>query len=352
MVSLHCPSSRLVARAKAVTALFAVIVMTVAAAMTLSLSPARAQQVFDQGHVDAFYVTADGGNLNLALKEDVTGSGVIHAGGDVVLRVNQSAWTDTTEGVAGIGAPTYFLPQTQRSDLVWPGWDTQNAGAAGFESVDFHFESVSGPGNVYVFETAGFGDIFAVTKSGNLSLSSGDVINQPYPAHRHVNWAFTQPGTYTMTVSAHSNGKSSNSVTYTWSVGDANAPAPEPEAQQQSDSDSRSADAPANNNHQAQPQNQNQTKNQTQSKSNPSTSARPSQANNANKNQTPTNNQGQPQAQNQQAQQAQQTQQEQLANTGHPMMTLGIGILGLGMLVLGLGIARLAAAQANRVDRR
>ncbi|NTS21791.1 cell surface protein, partial [Bacteroides fragilis] len=72
----------------------------------------------------------------------------------------------------------------------------------------------SGPGAVYVFETTGFGDIESVTDSGDLELRSGEVINQPYPAHRHVNWAFSEPGTYTMTVQASSNGDTSNKVTY------------------------------------------------------------------------------------------------------------------------------------------
>lgn len=177
-------------------------------------------EVFDSGHVDAFYVTAPDGELTLSLKEDITGSGVVHPGNDVTLKVTEEAWNDATERIDGIEIPTYYLPQTQDSSLLWPGWDTQPAQSAGYKDVDLEFVEVTGPGDIFVFETAGFGDIQPVTEEGALDLVSGDVINQAYPAHRHVNWAFTDPGIYTMTVQAVSNGDASNQVTYTWDVGD------------------------------------------------------------------------------------------------------------------------------------
>ena len=191
---------------------------------SMPLAAAQAQETeFDSGHVDVFYVTAPDGQLSLSMKEDITGSEVERPGDDVVLRVNENAWSDATESVDAIGTPTYSLPQTQKSDIIWPGWDTQKAQQAGYKDVDLNFVDVSGPGAVYIFETTGFGDIESVTDSGDLELRSGEVINQPYPAHRHVNWAFSEPGTYTMTVQASSNGDTSNKVTYTWSVGDGEA---------------------------------------------------------------------------------------------------------------------------------
>lgn len=178
---------------------------------------------FDVGHVDAFHVSAESSGLHLDLKEDVTGSGVRHAPEDVLLEVSEDAWSDATFAVDGIGQQTYFLPQTQDQNLLWPGWDTQLAGAAGYEEVTFHFDKVTGPGEVFVFETAGFGDVKTVTDSGNIDIVSGESITQPYPAHRHVNWAFTEPGTYTMQVVAESGGVESNAATYTWAVGGADA---------------------------------------------------------------------------------------------------------------------------------
>ncbi|WP_284852325.1 choice-of-anchor M domain-containing protein [Corynebacterium rhinophilum] len=206
----HRPGSRIIAA-----------VITALIAFFVPASPALAfDEVFDSGHIDAFYVTAPDGQLHLSMQEDVTGSHVQRPGDDVLLQVVESAWSDATEGVPEIGESTYFLPQTQDPNIIWPGWDTQPARDGGFTSVDFEFTNISGPGSVYVFETSGFGNVGAVTNSGSMELTSGEVINQPSPAHRHVNWAFSEAGTYEMTVQASSNGQTSNAVTYTWQVGE------------------------------------------------------------------------------------------------------------------------------------
>ncbi|HCT9180439.1 TPA: choice-of-anchor M domain-containing protein [Corynebacterium aurimucosum] len=207
---------------------FNAAVCAIAVALLVSVlglpATARAEgELIDSGHVDAFYVSAPGGQLTLSMKEDVTGSGVVRPGNDVTLKVAEEAWSEATERIDGIGTPTYYLPQTQDSSLLWPGWDTQAAQSAGYKDVNFEFVEVTGPGDIFIFETAGFGDIQPVTNAGELDLISGDVINQAYPAHRHVNWAFSEPGTYTMTVQAESNGDTSNQVTYTWDVGDGEA---------------------------------------------------------------------------------------------------------------------------------
>ncbi|AKK08605.1 cell surface protein [Corynebacterium testudinoris] len=194
--------------------------------------PVSAQAItFDSGHVDAFHVSTDGGSLVLDLKEDVTGTGVRHSPEGVHLVVSDAAFTDTTAQINEIGQATYFLPQTQNQAILWPGWDTQSA--EGFRAIDFHFHEVSGPGEVMLFESSGFGELTSVLSSGGYALSTGQVIQQPYPAHRHVNWAFTAPGTYRMVVSAQGADASgqvqtSNQATYTWVVGSGDAPAPAP----------------------------------------------------------------------------------------------------------------------------
>lgn len=195
-----------------------------------AFAPRAIAQTFDRGHVDVFYVTSHGGELSLSMKEDITGGGVQRPGDDVVLHVSDAAWSEATAGVDGIGQATYFLPQSQNHDVIWPGWDTQPVAADGYQAVDFNFQDVSGPGEVYIFETEGFGGIKSVTNDGSYNLRTGSVINQPYPAHKHINWAFTHPGTYQMTVYATASGQSSNAVTYTWQVGGEAGDAPAPAA--------------------------------------------------------------------------------------------------------------------------
>ncbi|MDO5671054.1 MAG: TIGR03773 family transporter-associated surface protein [Corynebacterium sp.] len=196
--------------------------------------PVQAQSfTLDHGHVDAFHVTASPGALHLDLKEDVTGSGVRHAPETVTLVVTDAAWSENTVAVPGIDKATYYLPQTQRSDLVWPGWDTQTVGTGGFGVINLTFHEVSGPGQVHLFETSGLGGISPVLTDGGLTLAGGSVITQSHPAHRHVNWAFTAPGKYRMVVTASGTDSSgatvtSNQATYTWTVGSGGTEAAQP----------------------------------------------------------------------------------------------------------------------------
>lgn len=185
----------------------------------LGITPAHAQvQRLDQGHIDAFNVTADGGELTLDLKEDATGSHVRHAPEDVELVVGQDAYTKRTAEIPEIGKAGYMLPQTQRSDLIWPGWDTQ--GARDIGAIDLEFAEVTGPGEVYLFQTGSFGSLDPVLDGGSTRLETGSVIAQEEPAHVHANWLFTEPGTYQMRVVATGDGARSNEATYTWVVGD------------------------------------------------------------------------------------------------------------------------------------
>lgn len=199
-----------------------VVVVCLLALLTLltcgvaSADPAR----FDRGHIDVFNVTADGGSLTLDLQEDVTGSHVRRAPEDVDLVVGEAAYTDETANVPEIGESGYLLPQTQRADLLWPGWDTQEVREGGFGRVDIEFREVSGPGDVYLFQTGSFGSFEPVLDSDQPQLTSGSRIVQEDPSHVHANWLFTQPGVYTMRVVATADGAESNEAVYTWLVGD------------------------------------------------------------------------------------------------------------------------------------
>ncbi|GAA1474759.1 TIGR03773 family transporter-associated surface protein [Corynebacterium felinum] len=200
---------------RTVALLIALIFLTV-------LSPrALAQSIrFNEGHVDLFTVRATDGGLELVLKEDITGGGVIQQPENVLLVVGANTYTDATERVSAIGQPTYFLPQSQEAGKLWPGWDTLAVRQGGYSAIEFHFDSVTGPGEIYIFETQGFDSINPIAEGGEFTLTTGSVIKQNTPAHRHVNWAFTKPGTYSMQVTAHGNGSQSNTATYTWQVGE------------------------------------------------------------------------------------------------------------------------------------
>lgn len=175
-------------------------------------SSTNTKVVLDHGHVDVFHVGFTGGKLDLKLKEDVTGSGVIHEPQDVDLQVKDSAFVDVPRQFPG--APrAYVLPMTQNQDLLWPGWDTMSTG----KPVDLVVDSVQGPGKVHLFTTDISGTTVSQLTSGGTALPG--TISVPSPTHVHANWVFTKPGVYTMTVHATSGSMRSATKTYTWRVG-------------------------------------------------------------------------------------------------------------------------------------
>lgn len=285
----------------------------------LGITPAHAQvQRLDQGHIDAFNVTADGGELTLDLKEDATGSHVRHAPEDVELVVGQDAYTERTAEIPEIGKAGYLLPQTQRAELIWPGWDTQGARDVG--AIDLEFVEVTGPGEVHLFQTGSFGSLDAVLEGGATRVESGAVIAQQEPAHVHANWLFTEPGTYQMRVVAKGGGSSSNEATYTWVVGDGEAA---PAAPAQATTSETSAKATAS----AAP---------AAPASKASTSSAPKQE------AKPAPAEAQPQPEPEQ-------RPDTLAETGTTVMTVPFAILGLGVAVFGAAMCCLDTALRRKL---
>jgi surface-anchored protein len=179
----------------------------------------------ETGHIDAFnLVLNEDDSVRLTLKEDVTGSHVLHTPESVEMMVKPAAKRTIPAGFGPPGMPReiYFLPLTQDHNLIWPGWDTQ-AVASVFRSADTDIvvSAVDGPGDVYVWSTSAFGGLTSLMKDGGHKLPN--TIAQPYPAHTHANWGFTEAGTYKFTVRADvrgidGNSGSSNTATYTFTV--------------------------------------------------------------------------------------------------------------------------------------
>ncbi|MGD9607685.1 MAG: choice-of-anchor M domain-containing protein, partial [Leucobacter sp.] len=87
---------------------------------------------------------------------------------------------------------------------------------------DIVVESVEGPGEVFIWTQDEFLEIVSLMRAGAYRLPA--TISQPFPAHTHAAWAFTEPGRYLLTVHVDvraSNGgtASSPSVDYIFEVG-------------------------------------------------------------------------------------------------------------------------------------
>ena len=199
----------------------------------------------DKGHMDLFnLITTTNGDLQMVIKEDRTGSGVLRTPESVLLRVKQSALQTGLEGHTayqdvyddGLTDSAYLLPQTQEDDLLWPGWDTTGALAAlnnigsTQASAAHKVEIVSTPddGKVLMWLNGQWGDPASALSNGRYALP--ETIVQGSLAHEHINWAFTKPGTYKLKVTTTVTPKDSpatsltaNSGVYTFQVGDVDA---------------------------------------------------------------------------------------------------------------------------------
>ena len=173
-------------------------------------APAGTTATLDRGHADIFDLTSDAsGALTLRIKEDATGSGVMREPEQTLLAVNKSTLTQIPASVSqATGAPTaaYLLGQSgdNQATVLWPGWDTLGVAAGGYDAARFHI-SYTGPadGRIYAFTSSLTEGTKAVTNDGSFDLApGGDDIDQPYAAHKHVNWLFTRAGRYTLTVQA------------------------------------------------------------------------------------------------------------------------------------------------------
>jgi len=164
----------------------------------------------NRGHADIFDLTSDAaGALTLRIKEDATGSGVLREPEQTLLAIPASTLAQIPDAVrqtTRAPAAAYLLGQSgnNKATVLWPGWDTLGIAAGGYDAARFHI-TYSGPadGRIYAFTSSFAEGLKAVTADGSYDLApGGDDIDQPYAAHKHVNWLFTRAGRYTLTVQA------------------------------------------------------------------------------------------------------------------------------------------------------
>jgi surface-anchored protein len=117
------------------------------------------------------------------------------------------------------GREVYILPQTQEPDMLYLGTSSENkttqldwqgvgvasnllvrgtaSGTFQNNRVNLRLASFSGPGDFFLYSTNTFGDptLFYNTANG---LSLADNRQMSPGNHTHFNWAFTEPGEYTL----------------------------------------------------------------------------------------------------------------------------------------------------------
>lgn len=103
------------------------------------------------------------------------------------------------------GATVWVVPQTQKSGVVWLGWNTQDPNVMTEISLGatFSVNKVQGPGIMNVYLQSG--DFGAPQVLWDSRKDGDQPVFVETNTHTHANWVFTKPGVYLvqMTVSAN-----------------------------------------------------------------------------------------------------------------------------------------------------
>ena len=106
---------------------------------------------------------------------------------------------DETSFVATPGSQVWLISSTQVPGVPWLGMNSQRDeivnGTTG--GVNFTLDSVDGPGRVAVFNSGSLGG----GVGEHVFDGAGSTYTLPPNTHAHQNWLFTEPGTYTLTIS-------------------------------------------------------------------------------------------------------------------------------------------------------
>lgn len=175
-----------------------------------------------RGHLDVRLTQASGeGGLTygLAVKDDSltnARTSVLRTVGSTTLAVAPNArfvrpasLSDASYDVLGpVGTATYVLPETQNSDIVWPGLSTEGIDYAALPDgadLTLHLAQAPEGARVAFFQ----GGTFGAGAKVHFDSTKGDgVVHTTEATHMHGNWVFSAPGTYRIEVGARSGERS------------------------------------------------------------------------------------------------------------------------------------------------
>ena len=175
-----------------------------------------------RGHLDVRLTQASGeGGLTygLAVKDDSltnARTSVLRTVGSTTLAVAPNArfvrpasLSDPSYDVLGpVGTATYVLPETQNSDIVWPGLSTEGIDYAALPDgadLTLHLAQAPEGARVAFFQ----GGTFGAGAKVHFDSTKGDgLVHTTEATHMHGNWVFSAPGTYRIEVGARSGERS------------------------------------------------------------------------------------------------------------------------------------------------
>jgi surface-anchored protein len=176
-------------------------------AVSFRFSVGAGPKVLDAGHTDlALDYTPDEDAWDFHVGSDALEEG--YDADDVILQVNGDANTSIPPGplfafLGNSGDPVWILPQAQNPALLYLGYGGDGIPEDVFASnrIKVALKSVTGPGDFFSYSLDSFGNphVLFNTRDG---ISSNDVAAVQAGGDAHLNWAFTQPGDYKVTLQA------------------------------------------------------------------------------------------------------------------------------------------------------
>lgn len=174
------------------------------AALSASASVAASAQATElsRGHVDVVGVEVVGDAFDVHVHDE--DSGTEYAPEDVVLRaLPGSAYTVPSGScyafLGAAGDTVHRLPQVQDQDLLWPGISSHvEDGVLADDALTVELTGASGPGDFSVYASGLCPADSRLFDSGD-GIGADDAVTLAAHDHQHANWAFTEPGAYTLT---------------------------------------------------------------------------------------------------------------------------------------------------------
>ena len=178
----------------------------------------REPVVLESGHADVGPRYRDG-RWTIQIHDDGHVPPVWRSPDDAVLRVRDTARQpvpdDDAYGFLGEqpGTEVYVVPQTQRQDVVWIGWNTQDPGVLRSitRGVTMTLRGVQGPGQLSVYLQSG--SLGAPEVLWTSAKPEAQPLWVETNTHTHANWVFGEPGSYLVAVDISADLTDGNTVT-------------------------------------------------------------------------------------------------------------------------------------------
>jgi surface-anchored protein len=174
-----------------------------------SLTLHATSTILFQGHADLGIGYENGGwDLHVHDEAEPPPGGTEYEPDGVILLVGAAAQQTVPDNPAfsflgNSGDSVWILPESENPSLLFLGIATEEIEAGFFQNdrVALTLAGYNGPGHFALYQVDGFGSpsLYMNTRDG---VSNDDRFEMQVSTHAHANWAFSEPGTYTLSFDA------------------------------------------------------------------------------------------------------------------------------------------------------